>query len=235
MKDPFFFAEELNDTITKIFLDEKASKHAIQVLRMKEGSSLNLANGKGILASAKIVKANSKKSEVVIDSIQYLSPPIKRTAIGISLVKNTARFEWFVEKATELGITEIIPLLCYRTERQLFKRERLMQIMINAMLQSRQSWMPILHIPLSIGQVIQSTTLDNKFIAHCEKEQKKELSHCLVNEISDTIILIGPEGDFTKEEIDLALMNKFVPVSLGETRLRTETAGIAAATLIKLV
>jgi 16S rRNA (uracil1498-N3)-methyltransferase len=146
------------------------------------------------------------------------------------LIKNTNRFEWFLEKATEIGVSEIIPIICERTEKQNFRHDRMKNILISAMLQSQQAWLPILHEPIKFLEVVKNSSQQNKYIAHCSEEEKKELS----NETSrkSSIILIGPEGDFTKNEIELAIENKFVPVTLGDTRLRTETAGMVAAVLL---
>ncbi|MFN5134460.1 MAG: RsmE family RNA methyltransferase, partial [Chitinophagaceae bacterium] len=146
-----------------------------------------------------------------------------------------SRFEWFLEKATELGITEIVPLLCERTERQHFRYERMKGILLSAMLQSKQLWLPALSEPVKFEEYIQQTSSSNKItklIAHCEDAQKQQLSSLPIAEFSDSVILIGPEGDFTPTEIKIALQHQYLPVALGETRLRTETAGVAAAVLL---
>jgi 16S rRNA (uracil1498-N3)-methyltransferase len=156
-----------------------------------------------------------------------------RVTIAVSLVKNASRFEWFLEKATEIGITEIIPLLCERTERQHFRYDRMNGILISAMLQSQQTWLPMLHEPLKFEHLKMHKF--EKLIAHCEETEKKSLKKMLSEiEGTDSIILIGPEGDFTSAEIDTAIAEGYKPVMLGETRLRTETAAVVAATLLKI-
>jgi len=236
MDIPFFFSHELNQQTKTLVLDEAASRHAVQVLRMKEGAILQLANGKGTIAQAAITDAHKKSTEVTIEATSYEPPVEHKIAIAISLVKNAARFEWFLEKATEIGITDIYPLLCNRTERQVFRLDRMKQILISAMLQSQQAWMPILHTTASFNDSIKAFEKmeGSKMIAHCLKTDKQQLVDQLINQSCHQLILIGPEGDFTKEEIQLAMDNNYKPVTLGNTRLRTETAGMVAATLLKL-
>ena len=155
--------------------------------------------------------------------------PQKKMILGISLLKNTARFEWMLEKVTEIGITEIIPLLAERTERQHFREERFQQILVSACLQSGQHHFPILHQPLKFASLFNADLPPAKFIAHCMEGNKPQLK----GQSSDSILLIGPEGDFTAEELAIAVQNNFEPVSLGESRLRTETAGIVGAVLLR--
>jgi 16S rRNA (uracil1498-N3)-methyltransferase len=239
MDIPFFFSPDLFQQTKTLLLDEANSKHAVQVLRMQAGETLQLANGKGVIATAKIIKADKKKTEMEVEVMSYKPLAFSRKAIAISLVKNAARFEWFLEKATEVGITEIIPLICQRTERQLFKKERWEQILVSAMLQSKQVWMPVLHEPVALKKWLENENLiasdpyQQRFIAHCLPNEKTPFSSILQKE-RDALILIGPEGDFTPEEIEQAVGKNFLPVALGETRLRTETAGIVAAVLMKM-
>ena len=233
---PFFYIADFNSSRKEIVLDEDTSRHVVQVLRMKEGEKLKLTDGKGNLITAEITDAHKKHCTVNIIDSQFTSHVTRKITIAISLVKNTNRFEWFLEKATEIGISEIIPLICERTEKQKFRFDRMKGICISAMLQSQQCWLPVLDEPVKYTEHIKSIK-DNagltKFIAHCEEQdQKNSLSTFQL--LNHSTILIGPEGDFTKNEIELALQNDFIPVSLGETRLRTETAGIVAATLLKL-
>lgn len=228
MSLPIFFAENFDhSTFT---LNEETSKHIIQVLRMKNGEQLQLTNGKGKIISVEIVSENKKYTEVKVISTSNISPRTSRISIAISLIKNNSRFEWFLEKAAEIGVSEIIPLICERTEKQHFRYDRMKNILISAMLQSQQAWLPLLHQPIKYEEVIKSASQQNKYIAHCIKEEKKQLQSTASNQSS--IILIGPEGDFTKQEIELAVTNNFTPVTLGDTRLRTETAGIVACVLL---
>ncbi len=231
---PIFHIESVATDI--IVLNEETSKHIVQVLRMQNGEHLQLTDGKGSLFTAAITDSNRRRCTVQITQTAVHRRPATDVAIGISLIKNASRFEWFLEKATEIGVTEIIPLICTRTEKQYFRHDRMKGILISAMLQSQQTWLPVLHEATKFNEVISKASQQQKFIAHCENENdKKELAAQLLNASTSKLILIGPEGDFTKEEIELALKNDFIPVALGNTRLRTETAGIVAATLLRLV
>lgn len=232
---PFFYAEHIDNDVMQ--LDEDTSKHVVSVLRMKEGERLNLTDGKGHLIEAAITDAHKKRCAVKIVSKRYNDADSRKTIIGISILKNTSRFEWFLEKATELGISEIIPMICDRTEKENFRYDRMKGILISAMLQSQQVWLPVLHQPVGFGQLLrleEINRIDQRFIAHCLPDQKQSLAQ-LVNAAQPAqLVLIGPEGDFTKEEIDFALSYHFIPVSLGNTRLRAETAGMVAAAILKV-
>jgi 16S rRNA (uracil1498-N3)-methyltransferase len=197
---------------------------------MKEGEELQLTNGKGKIITAAIIKAHKKATEVKVISTSNIPPRTQHITIAISLIKNNSRFEWFLEKATEIGVSEIIPLLCDRTEKQNFRHDRMNNILISAMLQSQQAWLPNLHEPVNCKKIIKTSSQQTKYIAHCIEDEKASIANQTIN--SSSIILIGPEGDFTKEEIELAKQNNFIPVSLGETRLRTETAGMVACVLL---
>jgi len=231
---PFFYITEFGPSQKEIVLDEDTSRHVVQVLRMKEGEKLNLTDGKGKLITAEIIEGHKKHCSVKVIDSQFTPHVSRKIAIAISLLKNANRFEWFLEKATEIGVSEIIPLICERTEKQKFRHDRMKGICISAMLQSQQVWLPELHEPVKYIEYIRSIKSDTdltKFIAHCEEPgEKQNLS--TFKPLNHSTILIGPEGDFTKQEIELALQNNFIPVSLGETRLRSETAGVAASVIL---
>ena len=226
---PFFYVESLQPSIV---LDEDTSKHVVQVLRMQIGEKLLLTDGLGKRAEAEIVDDNRKRCAVKVISTAMEAEKQHRVSIGISLIKNASRFEWFLEKATEIGVREIIPLLCERTEKEKFRHDRMKNIVISAMLQSQQCWLPVLHEPEAFEKIVSASQHQQKFIAHCLEEKKQALTTQPFNHSTSQLILIGPEGDFTSDEIQRALQNNFQPVALGETRLRTETAGIVAATLL---
>lgn len=230
MSLPYFFEAGIQNGKNNYTLSEETSKHCAQVLRMKEGEQLLLTDGKGNLYTAAIVKADKKHSVVRIEKTDQQNYGERKISIAISLLKNTSRFEWFLEKATEIGVAEIIPVICKRTERQHFRFERMQGILVAAMLQSKQSWLPTLHEPVVFEKVVNASAYETKLIAHCEDTIKNDLSKISI--AGNAQILIGPEGDFTSNEIELALSKKFLPVSLGNTRLRAETAGIVAATLL---
>jgi 16S rRNA (uracil1498-N3)-methyltransferase len=229
---PFFYIDEMQNSSGQLVLNEETSRHVVQVLRMQKDERLNLTDGKGNLFTAEIIDDHKKKCAVRILSSEHTKPSEKRVTIAISLIKNASRFEWFLEKATEIGVSEIIPLICDRTEKQHVRFDRMKGILVSAMLQSQQCWLPVLREPVKFSKFIANQYVGQKFIAHCLPEGNKESLHLQISKSSNQLILIGPEGDFTKEEIETALQNNFIPVSLGETRLRTETAGIAGAILL---
>lgn len=232
---PFFYIDTVSTD--NVVLNEETSKHIVQVLRMQNGEQLQLTDGKGNLFTCEITDNNRKRCTVRINQTNNEQRITDNITIAISLLKNSSRFEWFLEKATEIGVTEIIPFVCERTEKTAFKQERMNSILISAMLQSQQTFLPLLHQPIKFNQLLSKQFANtSKYIAHCEDENNKEqLSTKLLNSPASKLILIGPEGDFTKQEIELALQKNFIPVSLGTTRLRTETAGIVAATLLSLL
>ena len=231
---PFFYVEDILPSTLSVVLNEETSRHMVQVLRMQNSEQLQLTDGKGNLFIAEITDNNRKKCVVKIVKISTANPQTTaNTTIAISLIKNANRFEWFLEKATEIGVTAIIPLICSRTEKQHFRQERMQGILISAMLQSQQTWLPVLHAPTKFNDVIKQSTKQQKMIAHCEEENLKvQLRKQPSNQATAQLILIGPEGDFTSEEIVQALQNNFIAVALGNTRLRTETAGVVAAALL---
>jgi len=229
---PFFYFNNYSGQ-KQLSLDEDTSRHVVQVLRMKEGEQLNLTDGKGNLLTCKIKETGKKSCFVEVMNTRNPQPVTRIITIAISLLKNTNRFEWFLEKATEIGVSEIIPLICERTEKEKFRYDRMNTICISAMLQSQQCWLPVLHQPVEFDKAVKTISSDLKLIAHCEDGTvKKNLS--TLQPLNSSTILIGPEGDFTQKEIELAIHNGYQPVSLGETRLRTETAGVAAAVMLRI-
>jgi 16S rRNA (uracil1498-N3)-methyltransferase len=233
MTIPFFYKENLDPADTEVVLDEDTSKHIVQVLRMQNKEQLQLTNGEGNLVTTEIMDNNRKKCAVRVLKNEHITRPSNKITLAISLVKNNNRFEWFLEKATEIGVTTIVPLICERTEKTIFKTDRMKSILVSAMLQSQQSWLPILQEPIKFLSFVNQVDVANKFIAHCENmDAKVQLIRYLP--FTDSIILIGPEGDFSSDEISVALKNNFHPVALGNTRLRTETAGVVAATLLAM-
>jgi 16S rRNA (uracil1498-N3)-methyltransferase len=238
MQIPFFYINDYDLSNKEIILDEDASRHVVQVLRMKKGSQVNLTDGKGQLLTCEIIDDHKKHCKVNVTHSQLTAANAQRTSIAVSLLKNSNRFEWFLEKATELGISGIIPIICSRTEKQKFRSDRMKNILISAMLQSQQVWLPVLQEPIAYEllfrqEEVAATT--QKFIAHCIETNKQNLRDLINGSLPSQIVLIGPEGDFTKEEIEMAVQHHFIPVALGETRLRTETAAVVTATLLKIL
>lgn len=220
-----------NSEISTGFLTEIESKHCVRVLRKKEGDQIFITNGEGTLFKAIITDANSRKCAFNIQSKEkskQLAPPLH---IAIAPTKSIDRFEFFLEKATEIGVSEITPIICDHSERKVVKEERLNKIITAACKQSKNFYFPKLNKLTSIKEIF-SLDVQNKLIAHCSEKEKIELKTLKFKE--KTVLLIGPEGDFSNGEIEQALSNGFQPISLGESRLRTETAGIVACTIVNL-
>lgn len=231
MSIPFFYEAQLPATPGLFTLSEESSKHCCIVLRMKPGTVIALTNGLGLKCLGEIVAADKKKTVVQLSAFEQTSAPNSKNSIAISFVKNAARMEWFLEKATEIGITCFYPLIADRTERTHFKKERWEQILVSAMLQSQQTYKPVLQDPIQFKQLIQQPLNGQLLLAHCEPGEKKAIQ--TINSAVNTLLLIGPEGDFTPGEIEMAANAGAIMISLGNTRLRTETAGIAAAVLLQ--
>jgi 16S rRNA (uracil1498-N3)-methyltransferase len=236
MNLPFFYSTLIAASGEFIDLEEENAKHIVQVLRMKTGDELRLTDGQGTLAQSSISASAKKNCTVLVQSKSSIPPPVHKVIVAISLLKNTSRFEWFLEKAAETGVYKVVPLICHRTERQVFRESRLKSILISAMLQSQQSWLTELSSPVNIEQFIASinhSRYEHSYIAHCEDQDKQELALLVNKQHHHSLVLIGPEGDFTPGEISIAMAAGCRPVQLGETRLRTETAGITAAVLLR--
>ncbi|NNC69616.1 MAG: 16S rRNA (uracil(1498)-N(3))-methyltransferase [Flavobacteriaceae bacterium] len=231
-----FYNPELQIKDQQFTFDKIESRHIIRVLRKKEGEQLHITNGKGYLFTSKIIDASDKKCKVAITNIEEKEKPRNYYLhIAIAPTKNNDRFEWFLEKATEIGIDEITPIICDHSERKVVKIERLQKIIEAAGKQSLKFHFPKLNTPLKFTDFISTVKCEPKFIAHCDPSVNRfPLVNLLKNE-KDTLLLIGPEGDFSSSEIQSALDQKFVPVMLSESRLRTETAGIHATSLVACI
>jgi 16S rRNA (uracil1498-N3)-methyltransferase len=227
---PIFLEETVSPANPLWQLSDATAKHCIQVLRMHKGEKFIVTNGKGLNGVACLQEINKKQAFAVLEQCNQMPPKSTKRCIAISPLKNSSRMEWFVEKATELGI-EIIQLLhCHRTEKQQVRLDRLQQIAISAMLQSKQFYLPEIIPSIAFQSFVQSAKYQNMLIAHCNEGEKKPLNEYI--KLGDACLLIGPEGDFTAQEVMLAQEAGFEAVSLGITRLRTETAGIVGASLL---
>lgn len=208
-------------------LNEEESRHCIKVLRLTVGTRINLVDGVGGLYSAEI--AGMDKRNVRLKIVEALHAYQKRNHhlhIAVAPTKNIDRLEWFLEKATEIGIDEVTPIVTERSERKIIKEDRLFKVITSAVKQSLQAYHPILNPLVSFDQFIKGQYDAEKMIAHClSDELRRPIQH---SNLDKYLILIGPEGDFTSAEIEAALQNGFKPVTLGNTRLRTETAALAA-------
>lgn len=223
-----FYTPDIDAASSIYYLNEDESKHCIKVLRLQKGDHVQLIDGKGNFYTAAITEPHPKRTQLQIISVQkdfhkrnhYLH-------IAIAPTKNIERLEWFLEKATEIGIDEISLIICQRSERKEAKADRLDKIITSAIKQSLKAWHPVLNEPIAFNKLISAPFDGQKFIAHCEDGEKFGLKN-EVRPLSRYLILIGPEGDFTPKEIDDALNNDFKAITLGESRLRTETAALEA-------
>lgn len=220
---------------TKTFLfDKEESSHIIKVLRKKEGDKIHITNGLGFLFTSEIITASEKKCEVKIIDNKFYEPTPFYTHIAVAPTKMNDRFEWFLEKATEIGIHEITPIICDHSERKVYKTERAEKIIQAAMKQNNTFYLPKINEPIPFSEFVKKEFESQKFIAHCEETNKKSFKNELkIN--SNILILIGPEGDFSTKEINTAIKNNFTPVALGNTRLRTETAALVACHTVVLI
>ncbi|MCX6325370.1 MAG: 16S rRNA (uracil(1498)-N(3))-methyltransferase [Bacteroidia bacterium] len=210
-------------------LDEKESKHCIRVLRMIKGTGVRLIDGKGNLYEGIISNPDSKKCTIAITGlIKDFEKRNFRLHIAISPLKNPERFEWFVEKSVEIGVEEITPLICRNTEKPGIKTERVNNLIISAMKQSLKTTKTILNDPCLFNDFVNKDFKGSRMIAHCNDSFKRSKISEVYSKNENALILIGPEGDFSEAEIDYATNKYFIPVHLGLSRLRTETAGVAA-------
>jgi len=231
MSVPYFYEPLIATGMTQFTLSETSSKHCVQVLRMDVGEQIDITNGQGGLFHATIQVAHKKNAVVAITASTQTDRPKQKLQLGISLLKNAVRLEWLFEKATEIGVTSITPLVCERTIHERFKTERMQQIIQSAMIQSQQTWLPVLSEPMPLLQFITKGSAAQKLIAHCEPLHKTSIQS--IEPSDDLLLLIGPEGDFAPSEIEAAIAKDFMPIDLGPTRLRTETAGIFALSCLK--
>lgn len=229
-----FYNPSILETEKLFVFDKEESKHIIKVLRKKEGDILFVTNGLGILFKTEIALASDSKCTVNILSFEKQEPSKYHLHLAVAPTKMNERYEWFLEKATEIGIQEITPIICDHSERKVIKTDRFQKIIESAMKQSLHYYLPKLNEPLLFKDFIKKDFSGQKFIAHCEETDKKSLKKEIITG-EDILILIGPEGDFSVKEIQMALDNTFIPVSLGETRLRTETAAVVACHSVVLL
>jgi 16S rRNA (uracil1498-N3)-methyltransferase len=222
-----FYNPEISEDAETFFFDREESKHIIKVLRKKEGDNLFVTNGLGDLFKTEITLASDSKCHVKIVSSEKGEALKYHLHLAVAPTKMNDRFEWFLEKATEIGVSEITPIICDHSERKAIKTDRFDKIIQSAMKQSLHFYLPKLNEPIAFKDFIKQENKGLNLIAHCEETDKKSLKE-VVKQNQDVTILIGPEGDFSEKEIKLALENNYLAVMLGNTRLRTETAAIVA-------
>jgi len=223
-----FYNKEITETDDEFEFSREESKHIAKVLRKKEGDVLHITDGKGYLYKGIITFSNPNKCIILLKEKELRHPKKYKLHLAVAPTKMNDRYEWFLEKATEIGIDEITPIICDHSERKVIKPARFERILQSAMKQSLQCYLPKLNPAIPFSEFIQKENKDQLLIAHCEETNKQSLKDIL-NLQNNTTLLIGPEGDFSSKEIQSALDKGYTPVTLGETRLRTETAAIIAA------
>ena len=223
-----FYTPDIDIHASSYQLSEEESKHSSRVLRLKQDDEITLVDGKGSTFIARITDSHAKRTQTHIISSSFQEKPRPyHLHLAVAPTKNIERYEWFLEKATEIGVDEITPIICEHAERKEVKHERLNRIIVAAMKQSQQSFLPTLNDTVRFDEFMNRLPVARKFIAHCDDMEKHSLKTALHPQ-ENSLILIGPEGDFSSPEIQDALTEGFTPISLGQTRLRTETAALVA-------
>lgn len=218
------------------FLPKEESKHAVKVLRLQTGDVLAITNGEGDIHTAKVVIPNQKKCEVQIFETKHFEPKKFKIHIAVAPTKLNDRYEWMLEKMTEMGVDEITPIICHRSERKVLKLERMERIIVSAVKQSWKAYKPVINEPIKYSEFIKNTQFDQQFIAHCNGGCGSDAHLKTMADTEKNIgILIGPEGDFSESEVKLATENGWVKTGLGSARLRTETAALVACFTLNLM
>jgi len=216
-------------------LADEEARHCSQVLRLKIGDRLYSTDGEGQLFESEIIEINKKHS--LIGNTKVIETTTKnkfQLHIAIAPTKNAERFEWFLEKAVEIGIDEITPLICEHSERKTVNIDRCNKILVSAMKQSLKTWLPTLNPPIKFSEFVSKKASGSKYIAYCSTAKTFHLKDIYTKD-SNAFVLIGPEGDFSVKEVELSIKNGFESVSLGKSRLRTETAGVFACSIINII
>lgn len=229
-----YFIEPLSVVLPcQILLGNEESFHCIKVLRMRAGDIIHLTDGEGNLFEGQIISPDVKKCPVMLTSVIKESGKRSfRLHMAVAPTKNISRFEWFLEKATEIGVDEITPLLCDHSERMQIRTERLRKIILSAAKQSLKTYLPVLHEPVKFTEFVKMNLATSKYVAYVEEKQPIHLKNAYQS--GDCVVAIGPEGDFSKKEMLNAQLHGFSPVSLGQSRLRTETAALVACHTINI-
>ncbi|MGA9326037.1 MAG: 16S rRNA (uracil(1498)-N(3))-methyltransferase [Salegentibacter sp.] len=229
-----FFNPDISENDKQIVFPRDESKHIAKVLRKKEGDLLKVTNGKGLLFSAEIIQADMNQCVAKVLEIEKEAEATYSLHMAVAPTKMNDRYEWFLEKATEIGVDEITPIICDHSERKHVKLNRFERVLQSAMKQSLHLSFPKLHEPIAFSEFIKAEIDGRKFIAHCEEGKPRQPLKDQLKPGEPATILIGPEGDFSSGEIELALKHGWRPVSLGNSRLRTETAAIVACHTVAL-
>ncbi|PKP50898.1 MAG: 16S rRNA (uracil(1498)-N(3))-methyltransferase [Bacteroidetes bacterium HGW-Bacteroidetes-12] len=230
----YFYCPDIDEQQASFTLDEAESKHIFRVLRLTIGNKINILNGKGLIFHCELTSVG-KQCSVTVLKVEKYEAEQPHIHIALAPTKNNDRLEWFIEKTTEIGVSEITPIICSNSERKVVKHERLQKTAIAAIKQSGRAFLPKINEAIKFKDFLKEYSAEQKFIAHCYEENQQHLKE-LYTLGKDVLLLIGPEGDFSLEEVENAMKNhNFIPISLGRNRLRTETAGVYACTTIKII
>jgi 16S rRNA (uracil1498-N3)-methyltransferase len=229
-----FFSPLATEKSEAFNLEPEESRHIVKVLRKGYGDVLWITNGKGLLVKTEILDANPKKCSVRVLEASTKKGPSLDLHLAVAPTKRIERYQWMLEKATEIGVSRIIPVICERSERKVIPTDKFIRVIQEASKQSLQTWFPELEEATPFSKFIEAEIPEQRFIAHCEPEEKYNLSDIAKSGLS-AVVLIGPEGDFTPREIEMAKEIGFKPLSLGTNRLRTETAAIAVCAGLNLI
>jgi 16S rRNA (uracil1498-N3)-methyltransferase len=229
-----FYLPDLQCDDTTAHFTEEESAHGVRVLRLKADDEVLITNGEGWMFTAVVSRVHPRHTQARVMSRRYSPREVRfHLHLAVAPTKNIARFEWFLEKACEIGVDEITPLICEHSERQKLNMERLNRVLIAAMKQSQTTVLPLLHLPCDLKKLALQCETQQKFVGWCNDHTAGTLSDIAIAGNSVTV-LIGPEGDFSVKEIDTLKINGFQTVSLGRQRLRTETAAIVACTILNV-
>lgn len=229
-----FYQPDISENDQQVIFPKEESRHIVKVLRKKPGDILNVTNGSGFLFKTEIILITAQQCIAKIMEVEAEKEPDYHLHLAVAPTKMNDRYEWFLEKSTEIGIQEITPVICDHSERKFVKSNRFERVLQSAMKQSLHFSIPKLNEAVGVSEFIQSDIKGEKYIAHCEEDKKRISLKSLVKPGENSTILIGPEGDFSPAEIELALDRGWIPVSLGKSRLRTETAAIVACHTVAL-
>jgi len=229
-----FYNPNIDGSSKQFSFHAEESKHIVKVLRKTVDEQFHVTNGRGFIYTVKIIDANPKKCKVAIVDEEKVHQTKHKLHMVVAPTKMNDRFEWFLEKATEIGVHEITPVICERSERKVIKPERMQKVLLAAMKQSLRAHLPKLNDAISLEKYLEKEQNGLLFIAHCEDEEKLELKRRVAPDKNITI-LIGPEGDFSSNEITKAYEKGYLPISLGSSRLRTETAAVVACTIVNMI
>ena len=230
-----FFHPLVSENDKEVRFSRDESKHIVKVLRKREGDILQLTNGKGWIFETEIILADQNNCSARVLSAEKEPPAPYHLHLAVAPTKMNDRYEWFLEKATEIGIQEITPVICDHSERKVVKNERFKRVIQSALKQSLHTRVPVLHEPVRFSEFLDQKHSETKYIAHCEETKSRKLLSKVFKKGISATILIGPEGDFSPREVEKAVAAGWEPVSLGNSRLRTETAAVVACHTAALV